>query len=115
MPLSAVSSMLSFRAMFDAERAGDAELSLRFRMGEDVFVVRIRDRQHSVMRGEGGEVDVEIAGPPEAVTGMIYGLAELDELEEEGVVTITGDRAALTRFAEIFELPPKACLEQATQ
>lgn len=108
-PLSAVSMMLSLRAMFDPGKADGVDVTIAFRCGDGAYWVNVRG---GVLRGERGEVpdaDVTLAGDPSAITGMIYGLRSLPELEREGIVTVSGDRDALARFATIFELPPKAC------
>lgn len=110
MPLSAVSMMMSFRTMFDTERAAGTTVRLRCRIGTDAFWMEIRDGRLSGERGEGPTPDVEISGPPGAIAGMVYGFAPLDDLERQGVLTVRGSRNALTQFASIFELPPQAPL-----
>lgn len=108
LPLSGVSMMLSFRAMFDASRAGDLNVSIAFRFGEDIFSVAVREGVLTSERGQPLAPDVEVTGKPPAVAGLVYGFASMEDLETEGALKIAGDRAALTRFATIFELPPKA-------
>jgi hypothetical protein len=49
-----------------------------------------------------------VSGAPAAVAGLVYGKVPLDHLEGQGVLTVTGDRGALMRFAGIFEMPQKA-------
>ena len=105
---SAVSLMLSFRAMFHAGRARGLDLSLGFRFGPDAFSVRVRAGAIECFRGEPGRVDVMLAGAPSVVLAGVYRLAPLPELEADGSLTVEGDRQALARFSAIFELPPKA-------
>lgn len=108
MPLSAVASMLSLRAMFDSRRAGDATIRLSIRIGEDVFALRLADGILDIRRGSEAAPDLALAGSPEAIVGLVYGFAPLERLERDGVLTLEGDRSLLARFADMFELPPKA-------
>lgn len=102
LPLSPVSLMLSFRTMFQADRAGSAEMTLGFRFGAEDFVVRVRGGTLTAARGESGDAEVRIDATPEAVAGVVYGDAGLD------TVQVVGDTAVLKRFIGFFELPPKA-------
>ena len=108
LPFSAISMMLSFRAMFDAERARGATLSLEFRFGAETFSATVRDATFACVRGQSANPDVIVAGQPAAVARAVYGLASPADLEAEGTLALEGDRAAWQRFAEIFELPAKA-------
>jgi DNA-binding HxlR family transcriptional regulator len=108
LPLSGVALMLSFRAKFDAVRARELDASIGFRFGQDAFSVAVRDGVLTIERGERAHPDVEVSGSPPAVAGLIYGKVPLKDLERQGALTVTGDRDALTRFADLFELPPKA-------
>lgn len=102
LPLSAVSMMLSFRTMFDAEKAGDARMTLGFRFGAEHFLVTVADGVLCVSRTETDGAEVVVAGPPEAVAAAVYGGAGTDGL------AIEGRGEVFDRFAGFFELPPKA-------
>lgn len=108
MPLSAVSMMLSFRTMFDARKAGDADISVQFVIGEEAFWMTVRNAALSSDRGLLETPDLVIEGKPEAIAGLVYGLAERKRLEDEGRLEIDGDNQTLTTFSDMFELPPKA-------
>lgn len=108
LPFSAISMMLSFRAMFDARRARGVTVCLNFRFGAETFSVVVRDEAITCERGPGADADVTISGQPAAVAHAVYGFATLADMEAEGTLTIEGDRAAWRRFAGIFQLPPKA-------
>lgn len=111
MPLSAVSMMLSLRAMFDPERANGVGASIDFRLGDDSYSAAIEDGRLSVEQGRRGAADATVSGSPSVVIGTIYGFAALAELERAGLVTVSGDRHAFGRFCEAFELPPKVAIE----
>jgi len=108
LPLSAVALMLSFRAKFDATRAKGASLLLGFRFGDEAFSVGVRKGALITERGEPADADAQVTGSPSAVAGLVYGKVPLKELERQGAFAVTGDKAALRSFADLFEMPPKA-------
>lgn len=108
LPLSAVALMLSFRAKFDPVRAAGVDVTMAFRFGAEAFTVAVRDGRLITERGAPDAPDVEVSGTPEPIAGFVYGKAPLDHLIEAGALTVTGDRAALQRFADLWEMPPKA-------
>jgi len=102
LPLSAVSAMLSMRTMFRADRAGDADLSIEFVIGEEAFHARVRDGRLTAERGEAEAPDAVLTATAEQLAGFLY----VDASLPEGAVA--GDAAALTRYAALFALPDKA-------
>ena len=106
LPLSAASLMLSFRTMFDAERAGGAHATLAFRFGPDRLIVTIAAGTLTARRGEAPAPDVTLTGTPAAVAALVYGGVPPAALGD--ALHITGDEALLTRFATWFPLPAKA-------
>ena len=108
LPLSPVSMMLSFRAMFDPVKAGDALLALGFRFGETTFRVCVADGVLNVERTLPEDVAAVVEGTPEAVAAVIYGDAAGAAARARELLRIEGDEAAFLRFAGWFELPPKA-------
>ena len=108
LPLSGTSLMLSFRTMFDAERAKGLEGTLGFRIGAESFVVTLADGRIEAVRGEASGADLVLAGAAPAIAGFIYGGVPLAALEAEGALSVTGDRTLADRFAALFPLPAKA-------
>lgn len=106
LPFSPVALMLSFRAKFDAGRAAGLAVSMAFRFGEEAFRVGVQDGRLITERGEPPSPEVEVEGSPSAVAALVYGKAPLEALE--GALTVRGDRAAFLRFADLYEMPPKA-------
>jgi DNA-binding HxlR family transcriptional regulator len=107
-PLSPVALMLSFRAKFEPARAKGLNVSIAFRFGEEAFTAAVRKGVLLTERGAPVSRGVELAGTPSAVAALVYGKAPLKELEAQGALSVVGDRTALKRFANLFELPPKA-------
>jgi DNA-binding HxlR family transcriptional regulator len=107
LPLSAVSLLLSFRTMFDPERARGLDARIGLRLGEESFLIRIADGRIRAVRGSAGGTDLVLAGTAPAIAAAVYGGQALEGLESAGALTIEGDRALAQRFLTLFPLPPK--------
>ena len=107
LPISATSIMLSFRTMFDAERAKGLNANIGFRLGTDSFFGRIANGGLRVARGDPEGADVIFTGSPAALAAAVYGGQSLDALAEAGALQTEGDRALAERFLTLFPLPPK--------
>lgn len=107
LPLSAASIMMSFRTMLDPERAQGFFARIGFRFGEDSFVVTIDGGDIATQRAEPGSVDLLLDTEPTILAALIYGEPSAEELEAAGVLRVTGDRALLARFIQLFPLPEK--------
>ena len=107
LPISGVSILLSFRTMFDPDRARGLKATIAFHFGDDRYFVQIADGQLTAHRGEPAESDLIIAADPTALAATVYGKAPLE------MVTAEGDPALLERFVDIFHLPPKAAVPAA--
>ncbi|HEY0102513.1 MAG TPA: winged helix-turn-helix transcriptional regulator [Brevundimonas sp.] len=108
LPLSPVSLMMSFRTMFDADKARGADLTLEFRLGDEVFTCVVRDGELTNGRGEAERPDAVITGTPEPIAGIVYGDVDPADMVAGGALKIEGDMDAVRRFAAFFELPEKA-------
>ena len=108
LPVSATSIVLSFRAMYDAERARGLGATIGFRFGNDSFLARPEKDELKVARGDLAEADAVFAGEPTALAAAVYGKQPLADLAAAGMLQVEGDLGAAERFVSIFELPPKA-------
>jgi DNA-binding HxlR family transcriptional regulator len=107
--LTPVGLMLSFKAKFgSAPASDDLAVTIAFRLGEETFAVAVQGGALRIERGEPAAPDVTVAGPPPAFAGVIYGKVPLALMEQHGAIAADGDRAAFQRFADRFEMPPKA-------
>lgn len=102
LPLSAVSMVLSMRTMFQPHRAGDADLSIGFVVGDETFLAQVRHGQLTAGRGEVDAADAVVTARPEQVAGFLYGGASLPR------EAVRGDGQAFATYADLFQLPPKA-------
>ncbi len=107
LPLSAASIMLSFRTMISAERAGDLEARIGFRMGPESFVGTISDGMIHIRREDPGEADAVFITDPMSLGAVVYGGMPIADAEAAGMLRIEGDRALAERFPTLFVLPPK--------
>ena len=108
LPLSPVSLMLSFRTMFDAERARGVNGTIGFRLGAESFLLHIAGGRIDTARGPAEEGQAIFTGGATMVAAAVYGGVPLDALEAEGALKVEGDRALAERFTTLFPLPPKA-------
>jgi DNA-binding HxlR family transcriptional regulator len=107
LPISAVSIMLSFRTMFQPERARGLEARIGFRLGAESFLARIAAGQLDIARGEAAGADVIFTGAPAALAAAVYGGVPFESLAEAGALTVEGDLDLARRFTTFFPLPPK--------
>jgi DNA-binding HxlR family transcriptional regulator len=107
LPISAVSLMLSFRTMFDAERAKGVRGSIGFRLGTETFLARVEDGRFQSARSDLEGADAVFTGTAAALAAAVYGGQSLEALAEAGALTTVGDPALAERFLGLFPLPPK--------
>jgi hypothetical protein len=107
LPISAVSIMLSFRTMFDAERARGFEARIGFRLGAETFLARIAAGKLEIARGDAAGADVSFTGTPTGLAAAVYGGQPFEALAEAGLLTVEGDLRTAKRFATLFPLPAK--------
>lgn len=108
LPLSAVSMLLSFKAMFDPGKAQGVDVRLGFTAGAESYALRVDDRGLTVTRGEDIDAELAFSGEPGAITGAVYGFVALEDVERSGAVTLKGDRSAFDRFSNLFTFPEPA-------
>src|SRR3546814_18478717 len=66
--------MMSFRTMFDPERAEDLALTGSIRIGEECFVAEVKEKVLTVERGDDKSPDFAIAAPSAMpIPAMVYG------------------------------------------
>ena len=101
LPISGVSILLSFRTMFDPQRARDMKATIAFRFGDDRYFVEFGDGKLVARRGEPEAADLVVTAEPTMLAAVVYGKQPLE------LVGIQGERTLLQRFVDLFELPPK--------
>lgn len=108
LPISAVSILLSFRAMFAPRLRPGFDAVIGYRTGEQRFRIALAPDTLTVRRVDAiDDADAVFIGPPEAMGAAAYGPG-LAAMEAQGALHLEGSRATAERFLALFELPPKA-------
>lgn len=108
LPISAVSLMLSFKTMFDAERAAELSASIGFRISEETFLAKIGGGSFTVARGDPAHADVIFSGPAALIAAAVYGGQSFSALATG--LSVQGDFGLAERFTTLFPLPEKVQL-----
>jgi DNA-binding HxlR family transcriptional regulator len=106
-PMSAASVMLSFRTMFSAEAAGDAEMRLSLILGGLPHWAEVSRGMLNIEIGEIADADVIVDGDPNLLAGIVYGGLPIPDAKSAGL-RVTGDMRVLKRFSRFFPLPETA-------
>ena len=102
--MSTASAMISLRTLIDPAAAAQVAMTVAFRFPDDAFVAVLKSGELEVARGERGEADVTFSGDTMAMRRTIYGKEGVDG---DGLLSVSGDRAAAQRFIDLFRLPEK--------
>lgn len=108
MCISLDSSILSLRALFDPERAGDFDARVELRIGVERFRVAIAGGTVEVCRGELPDAEAAIETDPITLLEVLHGHRRLSDALAAGTLRISGDRRKARRFTELFPLPAPA-------
>ena len=102
--MSTASAMISLRTLIDPAAAAQVAMTVAFRFPDDAFLAVLKSGELEVARGERGEADVTFSGDTMAMRRTIYGKEGVDG---DGLLSVSGDRAAAQRFIDLFRLPEK--------
>jgi hypothetical protein len=102
-----VSLLLSFRTMFDPERARGLDARIGLRLGEENFLLRIADGRIKAVRGAAAGTDLMLTGAAPVIAAAVYGGQPLEALEAAGALQVEGSRDLAERFVTLFPLPAK--------
>ena len=105
LPISATSIMLSFRTMFDADRAASLPASASVSAARPSQARSRTDA--STLPAATRPARMSSTGTATALAAAVYGGHSLDTLAKAGSLSIDGDRAVAERFTTLFPLPPK--------
>jgi DNA-binding HxlR family transcriptional regulator len=104
------SLILSFRTMFEPERAAELDASYEFRLGEDCFRAKVAGGRLEIERGSAERPDARVETDAGTLAALVYDELELDEALGSGDLGIEGDIEAVERFLALFPLPEPAPL-----
>jgi DNA-binding HxlR family transcriptional regulator len=104
------SLILSFRTMFDPERAAGLGASYEFRLGEDRFRAEVAGGRLEIERGSAERPDATVETDAGTLAALVYDDLELDDALSSGELEINGDREAVERYLALFPLPEPAAV-----
>jgi DNA-binding HxlR family transcriptional regulator/putative sterol carrier protein len=104
------SLILSFRTMFDPDRAEGLDASYEFRIGEDRFRAEVAEGRLEIERGTAEQPDATVESDAGTLAALIYDDLELGDALSSGDLRINGDRAVVERFLALFPLPEPAAV-----
>ncbi|MEM6430703.1 MAG: alkyl sulfatase C-terminal domain-containing protein [Deinococcota bacterium] len=73
-------------------------------------MARVNNQSFEITTGGISQADACVEGSHDALTGLVYGGADIEEMIEANTVTLTGDKHVFKRFLTLFPLPAKAPL-----
>lgn len=91
--------------MIDRTRSGEMPMSAGCRLGADTFTAQV-DAGGIAIR-PAGPTGFAINGDPVTLASVVYGGRPIADVEAQGALTLTGNRAAAERFVTLFPLPAK--------
>lgn len=106
---SPASLMLSLRTMAPARIDPALSVDVVLAASPERLRLQVAGGDLSVRPDDGGAAAAEIAGPAAALAQAIYGLRRLRDLEDDGVLTVGGDRGAVAGLLALYA----AALEDA--
>jgi DNA-binding HxlR family transcriptional regulator len=104
------SLILSFRTMFDPERAAGLGASYEFRLGEDRFRAEVAGGRLEIERGSAERPDATVETDAGTLAALVYDDLELGDALSSGELEINGDREAVERYLALFPLPEPAAV-----
>jgi DNA-binding HxlR family transcriptional regulator len=104
------SLILSFRTMFDPDRAEGLDAVYEFRLGEDRFRAEVAEGRLEIERGTAEQPDATVETDAGTLAALVYDDLELDDALRSGDLKIEGDREAVGRFLTLFPLPEPAAV-----
>lgn len=104
LPSSAAGLMLSFRTMFDAERAQGLDARIGFSLGDENFVAQISGNGLTIARSEPDKADVLITSTPVIMAAVVYAGLPLAEAVADGSIELAGDQNLAEQFIGLFPL-----------
>lgn len=106
--MSLESHILSLRALFSPQLAGDFHATFELRLAEHRYRIAITDGQIDAVRGEAPGADATIETNPATLLALVRGWGDLDDALAADEIAVAGDMPAFTRFLGLFPLPAAA-------
>ncbi|MEB3034951.1 winged helix-turn-helix transcriptional regulator [[Mycobacterium] nativiensis] len=111
-PLSVDSVMLSLAALFDRRTAAELNATIVIRVDDQAFRLRIADGELGLTRGDDEQPDAALETDQDSLLALLRTDRDLDPMLADGSLRLTGDRALIERFRQLFPLPQPAGAER---
>ncbi len=96
---------MNLESMFLGEKASGIETTIGLVLGEESFLLRIAGGSLVVERADAAGSDALVTTDPMTLVGILYYGEELAAAEKAGAISVEGDRDAVERLPDLFELP----------
>ena len=107
-PLGVDSLVLSWRTMFDAQRAADFKGRVELHIATQVYHAVVRDRQLHIARGAQQDADAVLKAEVATFVALVYEAAKFNDALRDGALKVSGDKHIAKRFLGLFPLPQVA-------
>jgi DNA-binding HxlR family transcriptional regulator len=111
--MSLDSHVVSLRALFDPELAGDFRATLELRLGDQRFRAAVADGALEVCRGEAPDADAVVETDAATFLALVRGRRRFAAARRARDVAIEGDERVVERFLGLFPLPAPAAAAAA--
>jgi DNA-binding HxlR family transcriptional regulator/putative sterol carrier protein len=101
-------AVLAMEAFFDADAAAGVRAVYEFRVGDEVFHVRVDDGEVDAAHGPTRDPDVVVETSEDVFADLADGRSSLADKLTSGAATASGDQDALRRLGTLFRRPSPA-------
>ncbi|MEU4762517.1 winged helix-turn-helix transcriptional regulator [Actinosynnema sp. NPDC023794] len=101
-------AVLAMEAFFDAEAAAGVRAVYEFRVGDEVFHVRVDDGGVDAGHGPAGRPDAVVETDEDVFASLADGRSSLADKIASGAASASGDQEALRRLGTLFRRPSPA-------
>ena len=101
-------AVLAMEAFFDPEAAAGVRAVYEFRVGDEVFHVRVDDGEVDAGHGPAGRPDAVVETDEAVFASLADGRSSLADKSAAGEASASGDREALRRLGSLFRRPSPA-------
>ncbi|MCC8250969.1 winged helix-turn-helix transcriptional regulator [Saccharothrix luteola] len=101
-------AVLAMEAFFDADAAAGVRAVYEFRVGDEVFHVRVDDGEVDAGHGPAGRPDAVVETDEDVFASLADGRSSLADKIASGAASASGDQDALRRLGTLFRRPSPA-------
>lgn len=97
--------VVSMLATFRPELAGESQATYELRIDDEVFELRISDRQVTLGQALGDKPTLLVVSDLDSFLALLAGALPPEDALSRGLVTIVGDTNAFLEFVRLFQWP----------